>query len=123
MDTFLTAGSGAARAARRAPAAVIAARRAAPDPICFHIFRPTLRIDDAAPNHMLLLQRTQRHQSLVNELLHALTAISLGGVDVALGVRHDAVHGIELPRLPATAAEPVQLLHRLAVENMDILVG
>src|SRR6201996_5480673 len=81
------------------------------------------RIDPAAPDRALLDQVAELDHSLIGELLHPLTAIGLGGVDVALGIGDDAVHGIELTGLPAAAAEPVQFLHGLAVEDMDVLIG
>src|SRR3569833_2325072 len=82
-----------------------------------------LRIDAAAPDRALLDQLAELDHPLIGELLHPLTAIGLGGVDVALGIGDDAVHGIELPRLPATAAEPIEFLHGLAVKDMNVLVG
>src|SRR3954470_13927171 len=82
-----------------------------------------LRINPAASDRALLDQVAQLDHPLIGELLHPLTAIGLGGVDIALGIGDDAVHGIELTRLTTAAAEPIEFLHGLAVEDMDVLVG
>src|SRR6266702_1028112 len=120
-------GSGAALATRKAPVAAIATRNAAPVAICFNMSAQdlfgALRIDGTAPYHVLLQQRAQGHHALVYVFLHPLTAIGFGGVDVALGVRHNTVHGIELTGRPSAANEPVKRLRDLAVEDMDVLVG
>src|SRR6185436_15952318 len=115
-----SAGCGVALATNAAPAAARAATRTTPVPILFNI---SLWIDAAAADHAFLDQVAEFDHPLIGELLHPLTAIGLGGEDIALGVGDDAVDRIELSRLPAAAAEPVQLLHALAVENVDVLVG
>src|SRR5262249_15058430 len=40
-------------------------------------------------------------ETLVHKLLHTLTAVRLGGVEVALRIGRDAVHGVELAGLAA----------------------
>src|SRR5258706_6644494 len=99
-------GFGAAFATTRVPAAATATARTTPVPIHFSIF-PSLRIDAAGADRALLDQVAELDHPLIGELLHPLTAIGLGGVDVALGVGDDAVDGIELARLTTAAAEPV----------------
>src|SRR5689334_17476200 len=104
------------------PAAATAATRTMPVPTCLNI-RQSLRIDAASPDHALLDQVAELDHPPIGEFLHPLAAIGLGGEYVALGVGDDAVDRIELSRLPAAAAEPIQFLHGLAVENMDVFVG
>src|SRR6188474_1563378 len=55
------------------------------------------RLARARPQHALLPRH--RAHALVDELLQALTFVGLGRVEVALGIRRDAVNAIELPRL------------------------
>ena len=90
-----------------------------------NISRPeySLGVDQAAADDLRLYQRAQRDHALIDELLDPLPAIGLGRVDVALGVRDDAVHGIEQAGHAAAAAETVQLLERLAVKDVNYLVG
>src|SRR5882724_7559080 len=57
-----------------------------------------LRTRPRRPDDALIFFRHHR-QSLVGELLHPLTAIGLGGVDVPFRVGRDAVHAVELARL------------------------
>src|SRR6476469_6577034 len=64
---IFAAGWGAAKAASNAPDTASAARSPAPMAILFNI-KSALRIDDAASHHLLLQQRAQRHQALVDEL-------------------------------------------------------
>ena len=56
------------------------------------------------PRHALIAER-HRADALVDELLHAFTLVGLGRVEVALGVRRDAVHAVELARLASAVAE------------------
>src|SRR5260221_5363809 len=44
-------------------------------------------------------------QTFVNEFLQALPAVGFGRVDVALRIRSNAMHGVELTWLPASVAE------------------
>src|SRR5437016_11572306 len=73
------------------------------------------------PHHALVLFRDRGHP-FEHELLHALTAIGLGRVDVALRVGRDAVHAVELARLPAPLAEAREELERIAEDHMDPVV-
>src|SRR3954471_22765466 len=59
---------------------------------------------------------------LVDELLQALAGVSLGRVDVPLGVRGDAVHTEEHAGLPTAIAEIIEHFHCLAGEHPDVLV-
>src|SRR5882762_4879416 len=61
-------------------------------------------------------------QALVNKFLQALPAISFGRVDVALRIRGDAMHGVELPRLPSAVAETRQDLESVAQQDVHLLV-
>src|SRR5882762_3124619 len=56
------------------------------------------------PDHALVRFR-HRPEPLVQEALQALSFPRLGRVDVALRVGRDAVHAVELARLPAAIAE------------------
>src|SRR5690349_10390006 len=69
----------------------------------------------ARPDHALILGHAR--DTPCYELLHALSAISLGRVDVALRVRSDAVHGIELTGLASAVAEGRQFGQRLAIQH------
>src|ERR1051326_1406605 len=74
------------------------------------------------PNHALILLRHRRH-SLIQKLLNALPAIRLRSENVALRIGRDAVHGVEFAGLPAAVAEAGQDLHRVALDDVDLLVG
>src|SRR5262249_40774966 len=76
----------------------------------------TKRLRLPRPEHTLIAAR-HRANALVDELLHALTLVGLGRVDVALGVRRKAVHAVELPGLPATIAEGRDLFQRLSHDD------
>src|SRR5438045_1111136 len=52
-------------------------------------------------------------QAFVDKSLYALSSIRFGGVDVALGIRGDAVDRVELAGLAAAIAEAGQDLHGL----------
>src|SRR5262249_17466775 len=79
------------------------------------------RLAEPRPGHALIAARL-RLDALVDELLHALTLVGLGRVEVALRIRRDAVHAVELPRLAAAVAERGELLQRLAQDHPDALV-
>src|SRR5262245_19185815 len=68
------------------------------------------------PEHALVAAR-HRADAFVDELLHALTLVGLGRVDVALGVRSKAVHAVELARLTSTGAEGSDLFQRLTHDD------
>src|SRR5258708_13838560 len=68
------------------------------------------------PGHALIAER-HRADALVVELLHALTLVGLGRVEVPLGVRCQAVHAVELAGLTPAVAERGDLLKRLAHNN------
>ena len=61
-----------------------------------------------------LIHLRHRREALVDELLQAASLVGLGRVDVALRIDRDAVHGEELPGLPAAVAEAGEDLHRVA---------
>src|SRR5438105_3649159 len=71
------------------------------------------------PEHRRLLRRAE---SLVDELLQALSFVGLDRVEIPLGVGGDAVHGIELTGLSSPVAEARELLERRAVQNVDLHV-
>src|SRR3979411_1529167 len=56
------------------------------------------------PQHALIFLR-DRAQSLVNEFLHALPAISFRHIDVAFGIRCDAVGSVKFAGLTSAFAE------------------
>src|SRR5438093_4963458 len=73
------------------------------------------------PDHSLIFFR-HRREAPVRELLHALAAIRLGCVDVALRIGGDAVHAVELARLPPAFAKAREELERVAQDYVDLLV-
>src|SRR5690348_2199010 len=76
----------------------------------------------ARPGRNLAALRN-RAETLVDELLQALARVSFRRVEVALRVGGDAVHAKEHAGLAAAVAEVVQLGHRLAIEDANVLVG
>src|ERR1043166_9185539 len=76
---------------------------------------PSLR-----PGRALILRHV-RH-ALEIELLKPLAFERLDGVDVALRVGRDGMHGEELARLPAAFTEARELGERLTVEDVDLHV-
>src|SRR5215467_4394357 len=60
--------------------------------------------------------------ALVYELLNSFSLVRLGRVDVALGVRRDAVHGEPLAGLASAVAELGDDVQRLPVHHVDALV-
>src|SRR6266851_312312 len=74
------------------------------------------------PQYALLFFR-DRSQALVHEFLQALPAVGFGRVDVAFRIRRDAVHGVELTRLPSAVAETRQNLKSVAQQDVHLLVG
>src|SRR5437588_5152948 len=79
------------------------------------------RLPPPRPEHALEAARL-RLDPLIDELLHALTLVGLGRVEVALGVRRNRVHAVELPGLAAAVAERGELLERFAQDHADPLV-
>src|SRR4051812_43084565 len=75
----------------------------------------------AGPDYALIHAR-HWPQALVHELLNPLALIRLRRVDVASGIRGDAVDGEELARLPAAIAEHRQDFQRLPVHDVHPLV-
>src|ERR1051325_2045763 len=73
------------------------------------------------PDHALVLLRDRRH-AFVDEFLEAFPFPGFRRVDVALRVRGDAVHAVELARLPPAVAERRQLLQRLPIDDADDVV-
>jgi len=61
-------------------------------------------------------------QSFIHELLDALAAVGFGRIDVALGIRRDAVHAVEFAGLAAAFAESGQDFERLPVEDVNAIV-
>src|SRR5436853_4244151 len=80
------------------------------------LFCPARRPDDA-----LVVLRHRRHP-LVDESLQAFPFVGLRRVEIALRVNRDAVHAVELARLPSAVAERRQLLQRLAIDDLHLLV-
>src|SRR5262249_15024401 len=73
------------------------------------------------PDRSLILFRYRR-ETFVEESLDALTAISLGRVDVAFRIGRDAVHSVELARLTSAVAETRQDFERVAKHDVDLVV-
>src|SRR5687768_5281572 len=69
-----------------------------------------------------LVQGTHRADALVHEFLQALPFPGFRRVDVALRIGGDAVHAVELPRLPAAGAEAGEQLQRVALQDVDAVV-
>src|SRR5262245_34987361 len=78
--------------------------------------RRALPLRPPGPEHALVAAR-HRADAFVDELLHALTLVGLGRVDVALGVRSKAVHAVELARLTSAGAEGSDLFQRLTHDD------
>src|SRR5262249_1271120 len=91
-------------------------------PISHRPWRSSVSTGFRGPDRALILLG-HRAETFVDKLLQPLTAIRLGRVDVALRVGRDAVHGVELPRLTAAVAEAGELGQRLAIEDVNFLVG
>src|SRR6185437_13655703 len=56
------------------------------------------------------------------ELLHSLSGIDLGRVDITLGVNRDGMHPVKLTGVAAVAAEAADHGAVFAVENPDLVV-
>src|SRR5690348_4769894 len=76
---------------------------------------------DAGPDDPLVHLR-HGTDTLVDELLNALSLVGLRRVDVALGIGSDTVDGEELPWLTTAIAEHREDLERLAIHHIDALV-
>src|SRR5205823_5534687 len=86
----------------------------------------------ANPERWRLLRRTgperalifpgDRRDALVDEPLHAMPFVGLGGVQVALRIAGDDVDAVELARLPSAVAKRGQLFERVAAQDMNELV-
>src|SRR5262245_48422771 len=85
----------------QAPLPTLRKTPAAPGLLVNTVLRQPLHL--LRPRHALMAER-HRADTLVVELLHPLTLVGFGGVDVPLRIRGDAVHAVELARLtPAVA--------------------
>src|SRR5215472_4822781 len=73
------------------------------------------------PEHALIAARL-RLNPLIDELLHPFSLVGLGRIEVALGIRCDAVYAVELPGLPAAVAKRGDLLERVAQDHANPLV-
>src|SRR5262245_48539077 len=73
------------------------------------------------PGHALVAARL-RLDTLIDELLDALTLVGLGRVEVALRVGRDRVHAVELAGLASAVAERGDLLERVAQDHAHALV-
>src|SRR5882724_8325204 len=82
-------------------------------PACSGTFRRFM------PNYALIFFGDRRH-TLVNEFLHALAAVGLGGEDVALGIRGNAMHRIEFAGLASAIAEAGQNFQSVAKHDVDL---
>src|SRR5260370_11990816 len=74
------------------------------------------------PHDALILFRN-RSKTFVDEFLHTLAAVGLGGVDLAFRIRSDAVHCVELTSLAPSATEPTQNFHPLPHPHMNLLLA
>src|SRR6266550_3260326 len=84
-----------------------------PAPVYLLLFRP---------QHALVFF-CDRSQAFVHEFLQALSTISFRRVDVALGIRGDTVHSVELTGLPSAVAETRQDLKSVAQQDVNFLVS
>src|ERR1700716_1798385 len=75
----------------------------------------------ARPQHALAPARNRAY-ALVDEFLHALSFVSLGRVEVALGIGGDAVHAVELARLATAVSEVGDFLERVTHYNAHLFV-
>src|SRR5215813_7002529 len=75
----------------------------------------------ARPEHSLAAGRNGT-DALVDKLLHPLSFVGLGGVEVPLGIGGDAVYSVELAGLAPAVAEVGELLHGLAQDDPHLLV-
>src|SRR5882672_10094397 len=66
--------------------------------------RKAVRRSPPGPEHALVAAR-HGCDAAIDELLHALTLVGLGRVEIALGIGGDAVHAVELPGLASAVAE------------------
>src|SRR5882762_7229491 len=81
-------------------------------------------------NAYLLLFRPQHalvffcnwSQAFIHEFLQTLSAVRFGRVDVALRIRGNAVHGVELAGLPSAVAKTRQGLKSVAQQDVHLLV-
>src|ERR1700693_6333744 len=73
------------------------------------------------PDHALVC--FGRPHALVLELLDTLPSIGFRCEYVPLRIGRDTMHGVELSGLTSSVAEGADNLQRLAVENVDPLVG
>src|SRR6185437_6447694 len=61
--------------------------------------------------------------AVTGELLDAFSGVDFGGVDIDPAVEADLVQPVEIAGHAAGAPEPAELLERIAVEDVDGLVG
>src|SRR5262249_2960983 len=84
--------------------------------------QPPLSTAALGPDRSLVGAAAHPSHALVDKLLHALTLVGLGRVDVALGVGGDRVDAEKLAGLASAAAEAGQFRHRRAIDNANALV-
>src|SRR5689334_17327529 len=72
------------------------------------------------PESALVLAGYGRH-AFVDELLQPFSFPCLGSVQIALRIERNAVHVVELSRLPTTVTECRQFLQRLTINDMDFV--
>src|SRR5438874_10846532 len=72
--------------------------------------------------HDPLVRFRDRSHAFVDELLQALPVLGLHGVDVALCIGGEVVHGVELAGLAATVTEAGQDLERVPLDDVDLVV-
>src|SRR5687767_2892602 len=70
-----------------------------------------------------LIHLRNRPEPLVHKPLDTLSFIRLGRVNVAPGTRRDAVHGVELSRLPPPIAECREGGERVPLNDVHLFVG
>src|SRR5213592_3746357 len=75
----------------------------------------------ARPQHALAALRDRAH-AFIDEFLHALAFVGLGGVEVPLRIGGDAVYAVELAWLAPSVAEIRNLLQGLAQDDAHLLV-
>src|SRR6185503_7450044 len=61
-------------------------------------------------------------EPFIDELLQTFSFVGFRGVDIALRIHGDAVHGVELARLASTVAEAGELFEGVAAQDANLHV-
>src|SRR6266496_5096989 len=87
------------------------------------LFLPTLLLRPSPRPHRSLVHLCHRRKPFIHELLQAPALVGLGSVDVALRIGGDAVHSVELTRLPPAVAEARQDFERITLDDVHLLIA